>query len=220
MKKSCLLGIVYACLVLIPFTTKAALVNVDWKTPGDNLITRDTISGLEWLDLTETNHVSGDYVRTQLGSGGDFEGFYIASAGEVVSLWVNFGIDLSSGAPTNTPGYDSNVDIAISWLGNTVSELDLTEYPAGVLGGTRTEIIGSPGNRYRRLGAYHHNYIDQHTHYETISDYGLEYIVGTEVLSGTYLARVTTVPLPPALWLFCSGLIGLIGITRKRHRHI
>ncbi len=32
----------------------AGLISIDWKTAGDNLITYDTNTGLNWLDLTET----------------------------------------------------------------------------------------------------------------------------------------------------------------------
>lgn len=29
--------------------------------------------------------------------------------------------------------------------------------------------------------------------------------------------QVVDVPIPASVWLFCSGLIGLIGISRRRH---
>lgn len=35
--------------------------------------------------------------------------------------------------------------------------------------------------------------------------------------SGIYLAEVSNIPIPPALWLFGSGLLGLIGITRRKN---
>jgi len=31
-----------------------------------------------------------------------------------------------------------------------------------------------------------------------------------------YLIRPSAVPLPPALWLFGSGLLGLIGVARMK----
>ena len=33
---------------------------------------------------------------------------------------------------------------------------------------------------------------------------------------GSYLVRTTFVPVPAAVWLFGSGLIGLIGVTKRK----
>ena len=119
MKKSRLLGAVCACLVVVSFNASATLVSIDWKDPGDALITRDTNTKLDWLDLTETNDMSRDFVLTQLGSGGQFEGFRYATTAEVLALWSNFGIDLSAGGPLFASGFDPGVIEATSYLGNT-----------------------------------------------------------------------------------------------------
>jgi len=39
---------------------------------------------------------------------------------------------------------------------------------------------------------------------------------GTFVSTGSFTAATTVVPLPPALYLFCSGLLGLLGIARHK----
>ena len=46
------LGVVFTCIAVVSLNANAVIMNADWKTPGDNLITQDTGSGLEWLDLT------------------------------------------------------------------------------------------------------------------------------------------------------------------------
>lgn len=53
------------------------------------------------------------------------------------------------------------------------------------------------------------------------ADYAMFYIEDTDSTGTTYLATgfltsVTVVPIPPAVWLFGSGLIGLIGIARRK----
>ena len=58
MRKS-IIDIVCVCLAFFSFNVSAALVNVDWQTSGDNLVTRDTVSGLDWLDLTVTGRHIG-----------------------------------------------------------------------------------------------------------------------------------------------------------------
>jgi hypothetical protein len=60
--------------VFISSNVNAAIVSTDWLAPDDNLITHDTDSGLEWLDLTATNHRSYSDISSQLGIGGEFEG--------------------------------------------------------------------------------------------------------------------------------------------------
>jgi hypothetical protein len=82
MNTSRLLGAVCTCLTFVSFSASAALVdliNIDLKIAGDELITRDSNSGLDWLDLTETNGLSQNYILTQMGSGGLFDGWRYAT---------------------------------------------------------------------------------------------------------------------------------------------
>jgi len=66
LKKSHLLGAACAFLNILSLNASAAVVNAYWKIAGDNLLTHDERTGLSWLDLTETNGLSPDYVLTQL----------------------------------------------------------------------------------------------------------------------------------------------------------
>ena len=74
MKKLHLLGAVLGCLAIVSFNSNAALTSVDWQTPGDNLITRDTSNGFDWLDLTVTIGRTYPEVIAALGSGGSNAG--------------------------------------------------------------------------------------------------------------------------------------------------
>ena len=47
-----------AFLCLLAFNANATIISTDWRITGDNLITQDTDSGLEWLDLTVTDGLS------------------------------------------------------------------------------------------------------------------------------------------------------------------
>jgi hypothetical protein len=42
------------------------------------------------------------------------------------------------------------------------------------------------------------------------------YSAGCNILTGVYVGGSTVVPVPPAIWLLGSGLIGLIGIGRRK----
>jgi len=83
---------------LATITTALVLsTSVNAALIDNGLLTTDTESGLNWLDLTETNGMTFKEVSSQLSIGGQFEGYRYASTAEVVDLWSrNFGIDLNS----------------------------------------------------------------------------------------------------------------------------
>jgi hypothetical protein len=71
--------------VLLAQSAQAALLAGDLVTTGDGLITKDSRTGLEWLDLTATRGASYDAVAAGLG-GYTTQGFRFASAAEVNGL--------------------------------------------------------------------------------------------------------------------------------------
>ncbi len=57
----------YAFLV-VPRPASATLTEVDLVDVGDGLVTRDDVTGLDWLDLTQTLDISFDDIEG--GAGG------------------------------------------------------------------------------------------------------------------------------------------------------
>ena len=137
-------------LFMLSNSANAAVITSDWKSVSDQLITRDTVSGLDWLNLTETNNMSYTAVNSQLSSGGIFEGWRYATNDEVVFLWNNFSIDLSPRPEFSVDGLDPGLIEASSFLGNIMNEY-ASGYIAGLLGYTSDSISN---NRHTRLGAY------------------------------------------------------------------
>ena len=214
MNKSRLLGAVCACLAVFSFSANAALLSVDLNTFGDGLITRDDSTGLDWLDLTETNNTSRDYVLTQLGSGGLFDGWRYATSTEVVALWAdNFGIDLGLGASPSSPTVDPGVQMAASFLGNIINETYPGFYDYGTTGVTST-VSTNYYPQYDLLGAYH-QIGSPSTSYLTRTNSSLA-TSSSQGDAGHYLVQTSPVPVPAAVWLFGSGLLGLIGIARSK----
>jgi hypothetical protein len=205
-----IIGAAFTCLTYVSFNVSAGTVSVDWKTAGDNLITHDDVSGLQWLDLTETYGLTYDYVSGQLGAGGEFEGFRYATDAEVQNLWSNFGIDLSAGAPTSTSSLDSNVETAAGFLGNTWNMYAWWDYPFGASGITASV----SGAGHTAMGAYQTDWGT--TVYETVG----AIIVGDALPNiqpyGSYLVLASPVPIPAAVWLFASGLLGLVSVARRK----
>ena len=186
--------------------TYAAVISMDWKVSGDELISYDDTTGLRWLDLTETDNMSYLSVTAQLGTGGMFEGFRVATAAEVVALWSNYNVDLSAGNDEVVPGIDLSIISAAIQLGDTLSET--SDNPTGVVGNV---LETAPYNaQINYMGAYVFNDV---SYYEII-DAKYQHNTTAHVQIGTYL--VSAVPVPAAAWLFGSGLLGLASVARRK----
>lgn len=97
-----------AALLLIVSSPIAggAVISRDWKTPGDELLTYDTVSGREWLDLPYTIEMFPVPLRdpeprfqavTQaIQPGGLLEGFVLAESSDLIGLAESAGIDVST----------------------------------------------------------------------------------------------------------------------------
>ena len=192
--------------LVLSTSVNAAIISTDWKASGDNLITHDTVSGLNWLDLTEANNLSYDAVVAQLGAGEMYDGFRVATSAEVVKLWANFGVNLSAGAPTALYTNDPAVAYAASILGDTWHEEPEARYTGG-LGYTsdaHNVIYQSVMGASTSMNVTNY-WVDEYRGFN--SDVVL-------VNMATYL--VAAVPVPAAVWLFGSGLIGLVGFARRK----
>ena len=198
--------LIVAIALSLSCSAHAAVVSVDWKTAGDGLITRDTVTGLEWLDLTETNGMTFDEVSVLLN--GPLVGWRYASTAETIGLWLNFNTDLNADHVVDAPGIDPNIALAASYLGNIVNEFETERQLDGVLGIT----AGVPAEyRHTHMGAY----TDIDTTFYQDERYSWSDDL-SRLHTGSYLVRVDAIPVPAAVWLFGSGLLGLIGVARRR----
>ena len=91
-------------LMISARTVRAAVFERDWKTAGDGLLTYDDANQREWLDVMETTDVTTlpnplyDSVVTELGPGGRFAGFAVATGDDVRALAQSAGIDITTHA--------------------------------------------------------------------------------------------------------------------------
>jgi hypothetical protein len=79
-------------ILLLPVQGHAALISVDDVNLGVGVITRDTDTALDWLDLTITAGTTYNYVSSQTGAGGTYQGFRHATFAELSQFWTNAGI--------------------------------------------------------------------------------------------------------------------------------
>jgi hypothetical protein len=216
MNKSRLLGAVCGfILAMIGTAVQATHISVTDAVFGDDSVTKDTDTGLEWLDLTISTNRSWDDLVGLDGSsefifGGDFEGWRYATLAEVQTLLANHGFpyinpnfnEITNQRTENVPFYISFVDLfgETCPIGVVNCTLNLTQ--------TRGWIDGPTNSSVAELVYDHQN-----------NDAGINFFNtsgGSYVSTGSFLARVAAVPIPPALWLFGSGLLGLIGIARRK----
>lgn len=85
----------------------AQLQSVDWLSPGDGLLTRDTVSGYLWLDLTQTTNISyNDMDAALTNPASNFFGFRRGTSAEVDALFTSAGI-LTRGTNATPAGIEN-----------------------------------------------------------------------------------------------------------------
>lgn len=82
---------VSVALVSMNHTEAGAISATSWKVAGDQKLTLDSISGLEWLDIDQTLNKSYQTVTNSFGVGGTYEGFRYATVAEFQTLLTNAG---------------------------------------------------------------------------------------------------------------------------------
>lgn len=115
-RSSFILNLFISLVVLTAFAVvnpaAGELVEVDWQDAGDGLLTLDTETGLEWLDLTETTSMTVAAVTAKFGSGDDFDGFRYATATEVGDFYTNAGLSGFATAANTVSGNSNATQIA------------------------------------------------------------------------------------------------------------
>jgi hypothetical protein len=79
--------IIAATLLLSITSSHASFTETDWQNAGDARATLDTETGIEWLDLTETENQSVNLVISLLDS--DYLGWRLPTQAEVSALYSN-----------------------------------------------------------------------------------------------------------------------------------
>jgi len=193
-----------------------------------NTYLTDGLSGLDWMDVTPTINQSYDFISSQFGNGGLYNDWRYASSNELYALVTNFAPnDITNDNAIRTDFTFGSIRPLIQMLGTTL-EVD----PFGVVnasGGTLLLDVATsgivnkdttvnpfcdvPGSHCRSTIASY-DYIQ---HFDLYSDGNLDLLDDTESnqFSGSFLVRQSPVPIPTAVWLFGSGLIGLVGMRKK-----
>lgn len=198
-------------LLGVSTNTNAALMSTDWMTAGDNALTLDESTGLEWLDLTQTagrnyNDIVGLDGSNELVAGGNFAGFRYATLIEVETLYLNHGFPSTNiiGQTNFNPIESALAQSFINLFGNTSGNI---LYSRGIY-----EASPSPGfHYYADVGFLFINTVARVQPGLTVSD------SNNNILAGHFLVRSNSVPEPSTFALLSTGLIGF-GFRKIRRK--
>ena len=228
MKKSRLLGAVCGCLAVASLNANAVVVN--------------TLNGVnyEWLELTVTEGMSRNSVEARIANavpGDTLYGYEYASRSLVESLLLSYsswdGKNGWHGAHKVAGGVAKFIDDYGALIGHAHANSELeTEDGYTVnqdyhnysfaLYGTTGECskdvscaleIGTIEFQGSVMAAFQHSNLGWSS--AAIKSYTAN--VNTDISGyGSLLVRTANVPIPASVWLFSSGLLGLLGVTRRK----
>lgn len=171
-------------------------------------ITRDTSTGLDWLDLTETAGRSYSDISSKFGSGLEFDGWRYANYNEFLSLMLSFGVwdGVSNPLSVSVSAYP-NFLTATNLLGNVVANYGTPASDIGFVG--MMDDATYPISTARVEGYLHLN----PNPFNQISNVsGAANIFNGQSGLASYLVQSNqAIPLPASGWLFISALAGLLG---------
>jgi hypothetical protein len=202
--------LIAACVGLammgVASTANGALVEIDFLSPGDGLITLDTDTNLEWLEVTLTINQSYNTVAGGFNGYTTTHGFSFADVNQVTQLYTNVGVTDQSGVLVS--GNFAGVQELIALLGCTDS-------------------CGSGSSRFQQGWVDYDPFSPTSAALALIQSYQVSNTASSIVIgpitkdvygpaAGSYLLR--SVPLPGALPFMGTGLavLGFLGWRRRK----
>lgn len=231
-----ILGAICACLAVVSYSANASVINTL------NGVNYEWLEVTETQGMSR-NQVEAAITSATLGD--TLYGYQYASRSLVEDLFLSYtsydGLDGYHGKPTAVIGMSAFLDdfgATIISIGNGVSSLYSTidgyvisyeqnnyRFLDAIYGGSDecnygTSYIYSCALTtdvyYDTLGTPSMAWIEGDSGFDATSIPYVEYIDRSDPNHGSLLVRISAVPIPATVWLFGSGLIGLIGLARRK----
>ena len=198
---------------VLAFVTLVLSGSVSAALIDNGIYTTDTVSGLDWLDLSVTSDQSYNSAEA------NNPGWRLATNAEVENIFNVMFIGYSDtddrGWSHSSQGAYSNQYADIIDFNDLISLTDESVEGRYISYGLYEDEDGL----LRLLGTLINLSFDPDLHVVYGTNFNGEYeIYRTEgySIAGVYMVRTEVVPVPPAVWLFGSGLLGLIGLARRK----
>jgi len=168
----------------------------------------DSTSGIEWLNVTASLDKSYNYVSSNLGTGGLYDGWAYATGEQLSTMMFNYTGEGETNPLNKKITYSNSID-----LEPLVTALGITKTYGRVFGLLADE---------KRSGKHYYGVIDAEITYVGGDDFKAHYGYKSDTVDksyiGSYLVRIadiTPIPVPAAAFLFAPALIGFMGLRRK-----
>ncbi len=202
-----------ALIASIFFSFSVQAAPVDFVDNGNS--TTDGLSGLEWLDVNLTAGRNYYDVSSQLGAGGEFDGWRYATANEFLQMISNWtGLNIT--AQHQIVFEEGVIDGLITLLGQTSDGVFAADGKNHFIQGALADTVGDWHHQAAFIYDMDANPNDADYIYGNggpYSDYGIEGKYGAFLVRD---GQLSAVPLPPAIVLFGAAGLGLIFLSRKR----
>ena len=199
MKKSHLLYVANFCVLLVCISTTVNAAPVCWDSNGHCYEVISTPGGISW-DSAKTSAELSSY----LGVSGHL--VTLTSLAENEFVWTNLGVSLLRDYWLGGFQVSRSIEPSGGWQWVSGETWSFTNWntgePNNLASGKEDKLEFAGGTS---AGAYSGKWND-----ELDTGYG--------VPNGYIIEYATTVPIPPAVWLFGPGLLGLVGISKRTVR--
>lgn len=198
------------CLLAVTCSASAlgGLVQVtDPGSPGGpNNVTRDTVTGLDWLDWSASTNISWNGMVPQLAPGGNYAGWRHATSAEARDFIAKFGVPT-----TNWPALTTVMDSGAA--GSSFGSVVGTTFGNASIGILQDDAIPGVSKRQARVEF-------------SLGQFGFSASQGADQVAnfflcacrGHALVRVTPAAVPEPSPFYCLLLAFVVGMSARKRR--